>query len=204
MVAAAWYYVKDESVTGPLDRMTLMEHTFTGEVEPDTLIWSAWDERPRPIHDVPEFSNLLSAAAIHGSSAAAASLGAPLLSRIASASWVLLGGLSLVVLMVVAVLMVRNDGTSAWRLPALLLAASAAILLIREGHVALQGRRPSLGRQGCTTFLLGAVALTLTLTLDALSGFGSFAFFAFLLMLSGAVALVGNRAYKNWYIGGAL
>ena len=202
MVAAAWYYVKDEAVTGPLDRMTLMEHTFSGEVEPDTLVWSAWDERPRPIHDVPEFCGLLSASAIRGSTAASASFSAPVLSRIASASWILLGGLSLVILMVMAVLMMRNDGTSAWRLPGLLMAASASLLLIREGHMALQGRRQSLARPGMVTFALGAVALVLTMTLEALNGFGSFAFFASLLLVSGATALAGNSAYKSWYLNG--
>ena len=200
MVAAAWYYVKDEAVTGPLDRMTLMEHTFTGEVEADTLVWSAWDERPRPIHDVPEFCNLLSATAIQRSPGASSSLTAPLLSRLAGASWVLLGGMSLVVLMVMGVMMIRNDGAGAWRLPALLVAASSAIILIRAGHLTLQGRRVSLRTPAITTFGLGATALILTLTLEVMSGFGSFAFLAFLLMLSGAFALVGDRGYRDWHV----
>ncbi len=202
MVAAAWYYVKDESVTGPLDRMTLMEHTFTGEVEADTLVWSAWDERPRPIHDVPEFSNLLSATAIQRSPGASASLTAPILARVSGVSWVLLGGMSLVVLMVIGVLMVRNDGAGAWRLPVLLAATGAAVLLVRAGHLTLQGRRESLRAPALTTFLLGASTLVLTLTLEALVGFGSFAFLAFLLMVSGATALLGDRTYRNWYVTG--
>ena len=52
------------------------------------------------------------------------------------------------------------------------------------------------------TFALGAVALVLTMTLEALNGFGSFAFFASLLLVSGATALAGNSAYKSWYLNG--
>ena len=200
MVAAAWYYVKDEAVTGPMDRMTLMEHTFTGEVEADTLIWSAWDDRPRPIHAVPEFSNLLSVTAIQRSPGASASLTSPLLARVSGASWVLLGGMSLVVLMVIGVLMLRNDGAGAWRMPVLLFATTASVLLVRSGHLTLQGRRDNLRTPGLTTFFIGALGFTLTLSLEAMSGFGSFAFFAFLLMVSGLSALIGDRAYRSWYV----
>ena len=200
MVASAWFFEKDEIVSGPMDRMTLMEHTFNGDVGPDTLVWSAWDDRRRPIHDLPEFAGFLSVSALQGTSAPLSSQPQPLLSRVASGSWVLLGGLSLVILMVVAVLMLRNEGTSAWRLPSLLVATLMSLALIREGHLSLQGRRRSLSRAGFTTAVIGLVALTLTGTLEALSGLGSFAFFAALLTLSGVAALVSNRDYKAWHI----
>jgi drug/metabolite transporter (DMT)-like permease len=200
MVAAAWYYVKDEAVTGPVDRMTLMEHTFSGQVEADTLIWSAWDDRPRPIHAVPEFSTFLSAAAIERSEDAARSFTSPLLARVAAASWILLGGMMLVVFMVVGVLMLGHNGVGPWRLPALIMGAGGALMLVREGHLTLQGRRERLRATGCVTALLGGAFVALTLTVDALAGFGSFGFIAGLLMASGLAALVADRRYRNWYV----
>jgi hypothetical protein len=200
MVAAAWYYIKDEAVTGPVDRMTLMEQTFSGQVEADTLIWSAWDDRPRPIHAVPEFSTLLSAAAIERSADAAHLVSSPLLARVSAAAWILLGGMTLVMLMVVGVLMLGNNGAGAWRLPTLIVSAAGALLLVREGHLTLQGRRDHLRATGLTTTILGGVCLTLTLTVEALAGFGSFGFIAGLLMTSGFGALWADRNYRNWYV----
>ena len=199
MTAATWYFVKDESVNGPIDRLTLMEHTFTGLVEPETLVWSEWDDRPRPLHAIPEFSSFLSAAAISASSDAFISFAAPLRARLVGASWILLGGLTLVMLMVLAFLMASSTGVSPWRGPALILGAVGALFLVREGHLTLKGSREALLTAGIATVLSGSAGLVCSLTTASFGGFGGLSILAILLILSGTMALSVDRAYRHWY-----
>lgn len=199
MTAAAWYFVKEESVQGPVDRMTMMEHTFSGHVEAETLVWSEWDERPRPIHATPEFSNFLSAEAIDASPDASRAQSAPLTARVAAGSWILLGGLMLVMLMMFGFMTFSRAGGSLWTTATLVLCAIAATLLIREGHLTIQGYRASLRTCGLATSVAGAAGLILTFTVATVGGFGGLAILATFLLASGLAALWVDSEHRRWY-----
>ena len=105
----SWYFICADRVHGPVTTEALTEHAAEGRVEPDTLVWSACDETPRPVALIPEVRFFFSHTALRESHVAAEVDTMPLGAWLSAWSTIVAAALSATALVVWSALWVGGE-----------------------------------------------------------------------------------------------